>query len=681
MYKFVRTVVVHEYHFPFCAQNSTHPDGVYNTRRTLRFRFVFFLLSQVFHICQHAGLKSSFMCPEGSVFNQQLLVCDWWFDTICEAPQSPLATTTTPAPPSTADSSTAIPSSTSSPSFVGFPTTLRALEDVPRNDLSSGASDYQRRPGGILATIKPAEINAGLSSTAPPESPLRFQVSVPVAGDPPQPTQHQDIRDAKVLEPLYQSMLLLLSAANAELKATAKAEFPAPSNGVTGPGQRQQQVDDLAPISGTPFQWVPTSTTQQSSFAPSNASQDNTRQTQVQQSNAHNTQSDQALFREPSTVRYSANDISWYNTQTSQPEYLSSQHSTSQPSYSVQPPSQIFSHDSPAPSPQSNIPQTVETRERQASTTAPNKPNPSPAQYFHSSTPNPNQFTGNVETPLQTAENQHFSAHISSQFHQQYPSQVVSGSQFPSSQYQPQQETFNQNGQQNKAIQPGSQQPLVDQTPSQQFQTYHISSNSNPDSNLNSQNNVMQQVNTPSYSTGIYSNNLNPPVDNSLEVNLQPPFVDSPVTNNRDPASESPLGYAVTPGYSSISTNKPYLPTNSSTSSSEQSSSSFNSDNALTFENSLSENKATEILLAHVQAAKEVYDTTRKIEFNNTIIGDASMTIERREQTTSTKFPVTSTLSTIAPSTEPPINLTRYSGRQIPFGVRIRNLKRRHRGH
>lgn len=34
---------------------------------------------QVFHICGVGGAKHSFLCPEGSVFNQQYLVCDWWY--------------------------------------------------------------------------------------------------------------------------------------------------------------------------------------------------------------------------------------------------------------------------------------------------------------------------------------------------------------------------------------------------------------------------------------------------------------------------------------------------------------------------------------------------------------------------------------------------------------------------
>nr|XP_053627770.1 pro-resilin-like [Cherax quadricarinatus] len=41
---------------------------------------------QVFHICQDRALrrqKDSFLCPNGTIFNQQYLVCDWWFNVDC----------------------------------------------------------------------------------------------------------------------------------------------------------------------------------------------------------------------------------------------------------------------------------------------------------------------------------------------------------------------------------------------------------------------------------------------------------------------------------------------------------------------------------------------------------------------------------------------------------------------
>lgn len=41
-----------------------------------------FLLLQVFHICED-GRKISFLCPNGTIFQQSELTCDWWFKVNC----------------------------------------------------------------------------------------------------------------------------------------------------------------------------------------------------------------------------------------------------------------------------------------------------------------------------------------------------------------------------------------------------------------------------------------------------------------------------------------------------------------------------------------------------------------------------------------------------------------------
>ncbi|XP_042242205.1 trihydrophobin-like [Homarus americanus] len=38
---------------------------------------------QVFHICQQGGRIDSFLCPNGTIFNQQYFVCDWWYNFDC----------------------------------------------------------------------------------------------------------------------------------------------------------------------------------------------------------------------------------------------------------------------------------------------------------------------------------------------------------------------------------------------------------------------------------------------------------------------------------------------------------------------------------------------------------------------------------------------------------------------
>jgi hypothetical protein len=41
----------------------------------------------VFHICTADGqgglAKYSFLCPNGTIFNQNYFICDWWFNFDC----------------------------------------------------------------------------------------------------------------------------------------------------------------------------------------------------------------------------------------------------------------------------------------------------------------------------------------------------------------------------------------------------------------------------------------------------------------------------------------------------------------------------------------------------------------------------------------------------------------------
>ncbi|KAG8193524.1 hypothetical protein JTE90_003735 [Oedothorax gibbosus] len=38
---------------------------------------------QVFHNCDSDGQRHSFLCPNGTVFRQELLICDWWYNVMC----------------------------------------------------------------------------------------------------------------------------------------------------------------------------------------------------------------------------------------------------------------------------------------------------------------------------------------------------------------------------------------------------------------------------------------------------------------------------------------------------------------------------------------------------------------------------------------------------------------------
>ena len=47
---------------------------------------------QAFHICASDGqgslTKYSFLCPNGTIFNQQYFICDWWFNVDCSLAES-----------------------------------------------------------------------------------------------------------------------------------------------------------------------------------------------------------------------------------------------------------------------------------------------------------------------------------------------------------------------------------------------------------------------------------------------------------------------------------------------------------------------------------------------------------------------------------------------------------------
>ncbi len=47
-----------------------------------------FIILQAFHICQSDGRADGFLCPNGTVFNQQYFICDWWYNVQCDQSES-----------------------------------------------------------------------------------------------------------------------------------------------------------------------------------------------------------------------------------------------------------------------------------------------------------------------------------------------------------------------------------------------------------------------------------------------------------------------------------------------------------------------------------------------------------------------------------------------------------------
>lgn len=44
---------------------------------------LFGFFDQVFHSCQRDGRKSSFLCPNATLFDQKKLICNWWYEVSC----------------------------------------------------------------------------------------------------------------------------------------------------------------------------------------------------------------------------------------------------------------------------------------------------------------------------------------------------------------------------------------------------------------------------------------------------------------------------------------------------------------------------------------------------------------------------------------------------------------------
>ena len=38
---------------------------------------------QSFHVCDRSGGHFSFLCPNGTIFNQEIFACDWWVASMC----------------------------------------------------------------------------------------------------------------------------------------------------------------------------------------------------------------------------------------------------------------------------------------------------------------------------------------------------------------------------------------------------------------------------------------------------------------------------------------------------------------------------------------------------------------------------------------------------------------------
>lgn len=76
----------------FYRNNTFNGFGVHIFRKLLQLKkkgqskishIISFSLSQVWHYCDLNGGQASFLCPNGTIFSQVALTCDWWFNVRC----------------------------------------------------------------------------------------------------------------------------------------------------------------------------------------------------------------------------------------------------------------------------------------------------------------------------------------------------------------------------------------------------------------------------------------------------------------------------------------------------------------------------------------------------------------------------------------------------------------------
>ena len=62
------------------------PDTVKLLDIFLKYFHIYFLTFnylQSFYMCSPGGDSAAFLCPNGTIFNQQYFVCDWWYNIDC----------------------------------------------------------------------------------------------------------------------------------------------------------------------------------------------------------------------------------------------------------------------------------------------------------------------------------------------------------------------------------------------------------------------------------------------------------------------------------------------------------------------------------------------------------------------------------------------------------------------
>jgi len=116
---------------------------------------------QVFHIC-HDKYKSSFLCPNGTLFQQKVFVCDWWFNVDCSTSKdffnlnAQIGVVPEKAPET--DAVVAASNDVGSPSLEYLPPKDEPVVQEPETSYLPPATAVEAIANGILAESAPAPV-------------------------------------------------------------------------------------------------------------------------------------------------------------------------------------------------------------------------------------------------------------------------------------------------------------------------------------------------------------------------------------------------------------------------------------------------------------------------------------------------------------------------------------------
>lgn len=134
----------------------------------------------MFHVC-HDGRKFSFLCPNGTIFDQKVFVCNWWFNVDCAASKDfydlNKAIGVAPEKPATEKLNTAASTldEVDTPSAEYLPPAKEAVKAEPP-------------PTSYLPPNAVEAISNGIIKT-PEEPAQQYLAPEPVVADPPAPEQ------------------------------------------------------------------------------------------------------------------------------------------------------------------------------------------------------------------------------------------------------------------------------------------------------------------------------------------------------------------------------------------------------------------------------------------------------------------------------------------------------------